>query len=151
MSIFAKQNEANKPKTLEVIDDDPSGKPSRLPLPGETPAPARDRRQKSVIQSDLVITGNLTTTGILEFCGQITGDLSADTLFVTEDGRINGKVSTKHITVSGTLTGNLVAEDATFKSKSATKADIQCERVSVEAGAMIDGHMTCRPKRLNRD
>ena len=147
MSIFVKQTKADERKTPEVFDDELSYVSSRSPLPGEMPAPPRDKRQRSIVQSDLVITGNLSTTGILDFAGRITGDVSSDTLLIGADGQITGQIRTKHLTTTGEITGNLFAEDVTLKSKSLTNANIQCERISVEAGAVIDGNLQCQPNR----
>lgn len=147
MSIFGKQTKIAEQNAPEAYDDELDRVSSRSPLPGEMPAQPRDKRKKSIFQSDLVITGNLSTTGILDFAGHITGDVSADTLFISADGKITGQIRTKHLTTSGEITGNLFAEDVTLKSKSLTNADIQCERISVEAGADIEGNLQCQPSR----
>ena len=56
--------------------------------PAETPnsAAAIDRK-RSVIAEDIVIEGNIVSQGILEFGGQITGDITADTVVLTSTAR----------------------------------------------------------------
>lgn len=149
MSLFAKHD---KPSAAEsnakaAPAKDQAYSTSRAPLPGEMPDPPRDRRHKSVVQSDLVIEGDLKTTGILEFSGAITGDVSADTLSLCQGGRITGDARAKHLSTDGIITGSVSAEDVTLKSKSVTKADIHCQRVSVESGAEINGALDCSPRR----
>lgn len=149
MSLFAKHDkppeaEGHRPTTKT---ESQAYAPSRAPLPGEMPDPPRDRREKSMIQSDLVIEGNLKTTGILEFAGTISGDVSADTLNLSQGGQITGDAKAKHLSTDGVITGSVSAEDVTLKSKSVTNADIHCQRVSVESGAEIKGALDCSPRR----
>lgn len=149
MSLFAKHDKPSEaehnPKAATAKDQ--AYATSRPPLPGEMPDPHRDRRHKSVVQSDLVIEGNLKTTGILEFAGTISGDVSADTLILSQGGQITGDAKAKHLSTDGVITGSVSAEDVTLKSKSVTNADIHCQRVSVESGAEIKGALDCSPRR----
>jgi cytoskeletal protein CcmA (bactofilin family) len=149
MSLFAKHNKpASTPGNRN--GETPQGTlhdASRPALPGEMRDPPRDRRLKSLVQSDLVIEGNLETTGILEFSGTIIGDICVDTLVLKQGGKITGNVQAKHLSSSDTITGRILAEDVTLKSKSITNADIFCQQLSVEPGAAIMGAVECNPRR----
>ena len=57
--------------------------------PTDTPiaTPAIDRK-RSVIAKDILIEGNIVSQGILEFGGQITGDITADAVVLTSTARV---------------------------------------------------------------
>tara|TARA_B110000977_G_scaffold176496_1_gene232236 strand:- start:40 stop:498 length:459 start_codon:yes stop_codon:yes gene_type:complete len=145
MSIFKAQPKTGLQDASENFDNELHSTPKRAPIPAEMPAPAREKRQKSVVQSDLLITGNIRTTGILEFAGQIDGDVSSDTLIISYEGTITGRVSTKHLMSSGNISGKISAEDVQLKSMSQTKAAMRCKRITVEFGAVIEGKVQCLP------
>ena len=60
-----------------------NSKPDATP----TTAAAADRK-RSVIAEDIVIEGNIISQGILEFGGQITGDVTADAVVLTPAARV---------------------------------------------------------------
>jgi cytoskeletal protein CcmA (bactofilin family) len=145
MSIFKTQSKTELQDVSESFGDELHSAPTRAPLPADMPAPARDKRQKSIVQSDLHITGNIQTTGILEFAGHIDGDVSSDTLIISHEGTITGQVSAKHLTSSGNISGNISAEDVQLKSMSQTKAAMRCHKITVETGAVLEGKVLCLP------
>ena len=145
MSIFKTQSKTDLQDISESFGDELHSTPTRAPLPADMPAPARDKRQKSIVQSDLHITGNIQKTGILEFAGQIDGDVSSDTLIISHEGTITGRLSTKHLISSGSISGKISAENVQLKSMSQTKAAMRCKRITVEYGAVIEGKVQCLP------
>jgi len=145
MSIFKTQSKTDLQDDSGSFGDELHSTPTRVPLPADMHAPARDKRQKSIVQSDLHITGNIQTTGILVFAGHIDGDVSSDTLIISHEGSITGQVSTKHLTSSGNIAGKISAEDVQLKTMSQTKAATRCQKITVETGAVLEGKVLCIP------
>lgn len=99
-----------------------------------------DPRKRSRISEDLVIEGNLESRGIVEFGGVMNGNVTADTLVVTQTGHLNGGVQAGHIEIKGQLTGTVHAQNVTIKPSATVAADINYDRVSVEIGAEVQGN-----------
>ena len=100
--------------------------------------PPSDRR-RSVLHDGITITGNWESDGIVEFGGTITGDLTADTLVLTEDGIITGNVRARNVTISGTLDGTIAAVNVTLKPQARVTATIEAQNLAIEFGAQVEG------------
>lgn len=105
-------------------------------IPQTTP-----ERKRSLIGEDVRITGSLTTRGILEFGGEIRGELTADTLVLTRTARVHGKIRARHLTIEGTLQGSAAALNLTLRPSAIVSADLTCERICIEPGAQIGGRI----------
>ena len=99
-----------------------------------------DRRKRSRISEDLVIEGDLESRGIVEFGGVINGNVTADTLVVTQTGQLNGGVQAAHVEIKGQLTGTVHAQNVTINPAATVAADINYDRLSVASGAAVQGN-----------
>lgn len=124
-------------------------KPADVPLkPAEAPsAPAISDRKRSVIAEDIVIEGNIVSQGILEFGGQITGDITADAVVLTSTARVRGRVRARQLTIEGELQGAATALNVSIKTGTRVKANFAYEKLEVASGAQVDGQY----KRISAD
>ena len=76
-----------------------------------TSYPTGDRRC-SVLHDGITINGDWESDGIVEFGGSIVGNVTADTLVVTENGKVRGNVCARNVTIAGTLDGTTSAVKA---------------------------------------
>src|SRR5476651_544677 len=76
-----------------VVSKAPAPAPS-LKRPARTSAP-------SIISSDLVVNGTLTSTGELHIEGQVEGDIRSAALVIGEMALIHGEVVAEDVTVRG--------------------------------------------------
>ena len=108
--------------------------------PSQTPAPttATDRK-RSVIAEDILIEGNIVSQGILEFGGQIKGDITADAVVLTSTARVRGRVRARQLTVDGELQGAATALNVNIKTGARVKANFAYETLEVASGAQVDG------------
>lgn len=113
-----------------------------------TPPKANDERKRSIIQNDIRIEGHFSAEGILEFGGTIVGNVTADTLILTRDGTIHGDINARHVTIEGTQSGKIVALNVNLKSSARLQTDIIYDRLCIESGAQIEGHLHHRPAKL---
>ena len=119
-----------------------SSKPSQTP----TPTAAADRK-RSVIAEDILIEGNIVSQGILEFGGQITGDITADAVVLTSTARVRGRVRARQLTIEGELQGAATALNVSIKTGAIVKANFAYETLEVASGAQVDGEY----KRISAD
>ena len=110
-----------------------SGQP---PFPGSGPAREAGR---SVISSDVRIEGSIATEGVLEFDGQIDGDLAAQALGIGRAAVVRGNVSGAFVTVDGTVEGDITAGTVTLKPSAVVNGAISYGAVTVESGATVNG------------
>lgn len=116
--------------------------------PADTPsATATVDRKRSVIAEDIVIEGNMVSQGILEFGGQITGDVTADAVVLTSTARVRGRVRARQLTIEGELQGAATALNVTIKNGARVKANFAYETLEVASGAQVDGEY----KRISAD
>jgi cytoskeletal protein CcmA (bactofilin family) len=112
------------------------------------PAPARapnPNAGKSVLASDLRITGDITSTGTVEVFGEIEGTLNARGLTIGNEGVVKGTVSAETVEVKGTLDGRVSTQSFTLRASAKVEADINYTSLVIESGAQIEGRFT-RPK-----
>ena len=108
--------------------------------PTDTPiaTPAIDRK-RSVIAKDILIEGNIVSQGILEFGGQITGDITADAVVLTSTARVRGRVRARQLTIEGELQGAATALNVNIKAGARVKANFAYEALEVASGAQVVG------------
>lgn len=108
--------------------------------PDVTPtASAAVDRKRSVIAEDIVIEGNIVCQGILECGGQITGDITADSLILTSTARVRGRLLSRHLTIEGELQGAATALKVSIKSNARVKANFAYETLEIASGAQVMG------------
>ncbi|WP_225029892.1 bactofilin family protein [Xinfangfangia pollutisoli] len=116
---------------------DPTSAPPR-PTPGANAS-------RSVLGSDLKITGEITSSGTIEVLGEIDGNLSADVLTVGIEGRLSGSVSANTVEVKGRLDGKVLTDSFTMRASAQVAADVTYSVLIIESGATIEGRFA-RPK-----
>jgi cytoskeletal protein CcmA (bactofilin family) len=114
----------------------PTAPPQRAPNPNAG---------KSVLASDLRITGEISSTGAVEVFGEIDGNLAARSLMIGSEGSVKGTVSAETIEVKGALDGRVSTESFTLRATARVQADITYTGLIIESGAQIEGRFT-RPK-----
>ena len=122
---------------------------SKSPDPTASPnAPALQDRPggggntKSVLASDLRITGEVSSTGTIEVLGEIEGNLTARGLIVGAEGRVNGTVSAEMVEVKGKLDGRVATQSFALRASAEVSADVTYSTLVIESGARIEGKFT---------
>lgn len=118
----------------------PSAQPPRAPN-----ASASTNAGKSVLASDLRITGEISSTGAVEVFGEVDGTLAARSLMIGSEGSVKGSVSAETIEVKGALDGRVSTQSFTLRATAKVEADTTYTALVIESGAQIEGRFT-RPK-----
>lgn len=98
------------------------------------------QRQRSLLQEDLVIEGNIQGPGILEIDGRLVGDIAVDTVIVAANGSLQGRIVARNLTVFGTVQGQVETTSLVIKAQAVVQSDDMSTSVlSVEEGAVVNG------------
>ncbi len=107
----------------------------------------------NIISEGTAINGELVSNSDTRLGGKLVGDLKVEgTIFVTENGFVDGSIHGKDITISGSVKGQIVATNKVFLvSTSNIMGTISANRLVVEEGAVFNGEcqMGVRSKDLS--
>lgn len=109
-------------------------------------ATPRSSNARSVLASDLRITGEISSTGHVEILGEVDGNVSARGVILGTEGRLNGQISAETVEVKGKLEGKVHAVDFALRATSVVTADVTYKTLVIDSGAQIEGRFT-----LSRD
>ena len=121
---------------------------SKTADPTASPAPrpaGNGNAARSILASDLKITGEITSSGTIEVLGEVDGNITAATLTVGSSGRVSGSVTANTIEVVGRLDGKVDSGSFTMRAASQVAADVSYSSLVIESGAQIEGRFA-RPK-----
>jgi cytoskeletal protein CcmA (bactofilin family) len=116
--------------------------PPSGPMPGATPTLARNgsaRGGESRIGSDLVVVGNLVSSGEIQIDGEVQGDLHGANVTVGETARITGSIVAQDVIVRGTVMGSIRGKRVVLQSSSRVEGDIFHSQLAIEQGAFFEG------------
>ena len=112
-----------------------------------SPSPAANRTERarrgngvaSIIGQDLVITGNLHSTGEVQIEGEVQGDVEARRILVGERAHVVGALIADEVVVRGGVQGQIRGNSVTFQATSRVEGDIFHKSLLIEQGALFEG------------
>ena len=93
----------------------------------------------SVIGPELLVTGNLETTGELRIEGDVQGDVYAARIVVGEQARVAGDMVADEIDIAGAVQGTIRGNTVTFRRGSHVEGEIMHRKLTIEQGAYFEG------------
>lgn len=106
-------------------------------------AASRPRRPEaatvSVIGPDLIVTGNLETTGELRIDGDVQGDVYARRIVIGEQARVAGELVADEIVIGGNVQGSIRGNTVTFQTASRVEGEVYHRKLAIEQGAYFEG------------
>ena len=106
------------------------------------PMKAPSNSVPSIISSDVVVKGNVSTSGEIQLDGTIEGDVKSKNLTIGENGTVKGKVTADDVIVKGSVNGSIVGRNVRLEKSAKLNGDICHQTLSIEAGAYIEGNIT---------
>ena len=106
------------------------------------PMKAPSNSVPSIISSDVVVKGNVSTSGEIQLDGTIEGDVKSKNLTIGENGTVKGKVTADDVIVKGSVNGSIVGRNVRLERSAKLNGDICHQTLSIEAGAYIEGNLT---------
>ncbi len=101
--------------------------------------PPRTSNARSVLASDLRITGEISSTGHVEILGEIDGNVTARGVVLGVEGRLSGQITAETVEIKGKLDGKVISTDFALRSTAKVAADITYRTLVVDSGAEVEG------------
>jgi cytoskeletal protein CcmA (bactofilin family) len=105
------------------------------------PDPASSNARRSVFAQDLVVEGDATSSGPIDVQGNVGGSLRAPEIIVAGSGRVEGSVVAHDLVVLGAVSGRVSARNVQLAPSAVVQADVTHERITIEAGAELEGRL----------
>jgi cytoskeletal protein CcmA (bactofilin family) len=115
----------------------------RAPTPSNKP---RSAGTQCVVDTWLLITGDLAGEGELQVDGKVNGNIRCVRLIVGKAAVINGNVTADEVVVRGEVNGIIRAHRVILQDSARVKSDIFHKTLCVDEGARVEGEV-----RLNED
>lgn len=105
------------------------------------------QENKSVIASDVEITGTIKSNSSIRVEGKLDGELTcAADISIGKSATIKGNLAANSVVVEGTIHGNITVKDKIeMKSTAKVHGDIVAKRLSVEDGVTFIGRSEVNP------
>ncbi len=114
-----------------------------------TPSAPKAKPPASVLSADLVIKGNIKTTGDIQVEGNIEGDVRAHLLTVGEQAIVKGEIMADDIVVNGRVIGRVRGLKVRLTSTARVEGDIIHKTIAIESGAHFEGSVHRRDDPLS--
>ena len=128
----------------------PSGaKPAPSSAPAPVSAAPKPKPAPSMLSSDLVVKGNMKTTGDIQIEGMIDGDIRAHLLTVGEGATVKGEIVADDVVVNGRVIGRVRGLKVRLTSTARVEGDIIHKTIAIESGAHFEGSVQRQDDPLN--
>ncbi len=130
------------PKTPGTETEKPKAPESALARPSSEhalPSAPKVKPATSVLSSDLLVTGNIKTSGDIQVEGTVEGDIRAHLLTVGESATIRGEIVADDIVVNGRVVGRVRGLKVRLTSSARVEGDIIHKTIAIESGAHFEG------------
>lgn len=104
-----------------------------------TPSTPKAKPAASVLSSDLVVTGNMKTTGDIQIEGTVEGDIRAHLLTIGEGATVKGECLADDVVVNGRVVGRVRGLKVRLTSTARVEGDIIHKTIAIESGAHFEG------------
>ena len=103
----------------------------------------------STLSSDLIIKGNMQSSGDILIEGQVEGDIHAHLLTVGEGAVVRGEIVADDIVVNGRVVGRVRGLKVRLTSTARVEGDIIHKTIAIESGAHFEGSVQRQDDPLN--
>ncbi|MGR3661597.1 MAG: bactofilin family protein [Paracoccaceae bacterium] len=139
--MFSKSriNEPGPKKTEEATPPTPDATTTSSGTPEFKPSAPKAKPPVSTLSADLLITGNLKTTGDIMIEGKVKGDIRAHLLTVGEGATVEGECVADDVVVNGRVVGRVRGLKVRLTSSARVEGDIIHKTIAIESGAHFEG------------
>ena len=110
--------------------------------PSRRSAPMKPAGVPSIISADVVMRGNINSSGEIQLDGSLEGDIKAGSLIIGDKAAVKGEVICETVMVRGRVEGGIRAKSVSLAAGAHIMGDILHSSLSVETGAHFEGN--CR-------
>jgi cytoskeletal protein CcmA (bactofilin family) len=141
------------PKAASDTDSKPSmpeaPKPSASAPMGAPITTPKPKPPASTLSADLVVKGNMKSTGDIVIEGTVEGDIRAHMLTVGETATVKGEVVADDVVVNGRIIGRLRGLKVRLTATARVEGDIIHKTIAIESGAHFEGSVQRQDDPLN--
>jgi cytoskeletal protein CcmA (bactofilin family) len=94
----------------------------------------------SIISANLKIVGNLVSDGDVQVDGRIEGDVHSRSLTVSENASIHGEVEAETVRIHGAVYGQIKAANVALGPTAKVVGDVIHTNLVIESGAFLEGN-----------
>ncbi len=128
----------------------PPTKSTAAPPPPAQGAPSnKPKPPTSTLSTDLVIKGNLKSTGDILVEGTVEGDIRAHTMTVGEGATVKGEITADDVVVNGRVIGRVRGLKVRLTASARVEGDIIHKTIAIESGAHFEGTVQRQEDPLN--
>jgi cytoskeletal protein CcmA (bactofilin family) len=95
----------------------------------------------SIIAEDVVLTGNIKTSGALQIEGHVKGDIEVSTLAIGPTGVLDGNVTCRNPSIRGRFSGTSVCRELMVASSAVIDAKVTYQDLTLQRGAVLRGEL----------
>lgn len=100
----------------------------------------KQQKMETIIGSETLIIGELTSNNSLRIDGTVEGNIKADWISVGDTGKIKGNISCRGIVIGGNVNGTINASEIiTITHKGSVVGEIFTVKISIEEGGKFEG------------
>ena len=125
-----KKNNFQNPDTPELVN--------KIIIDGQSEN-IKPESKISNVSENLHITGSVFSSGKISFNGSIKGTLESKSLYVGENGFIDGKVEADEAVILGRIKGTLKGNKVRLAASSRIEGDTYHQVIAIEDGAIYEG------------
>lgn len=114
--------------------------------PSSTP---KAKPPASTLSADLVVKGNMKSTGDIIIEGTVEGDIRAHMLTVGETATVKGEIVADDVVVNGRIIGRLRGLKVRLTATARVEGDIIHKTIAIESGAHFEGSVQRQEDPLN--
>jgi cytoskeletal protein CcmA (bactofilin family) len=104
-------------------------------------AEAAPQIKTSVIAEEVVLTGNIKSTGALQIEGTVKGNMEVSALTIGPTGALEGNVNCKNFSIRGKFSGASVCRELMIASSAVVDAKITYQDLTLQRGAALRGEL----------
>ena len=112
-----------------------------MPADEAVAAPAQPVGGASVLTADVVMEGNLVTSGDLQLDGTLHGSVQATRIIIDASGAVSGQVVAEEVIIHGRVIGPICGVRVHLAPGAQVEGDVLSQSIVVEDGAFIDGQI----------
>lgn len=97
----------------------------------------------SIVDTQLIVEGELSTKGRLVVKGEVRGTIAADTLVIAREGRVFASAKVGRMTIGGFFQGEVVATQMlVILATGNCSGKVTCKNFLVEAGGVLNADVS---------
>jgi len=97
----------------------------------------------AIIAPGMKVNGRLVDRqGDIQVDGRIEGEVRSRLLTIGHDGMVDGVIEAGEVRINGTVKGSIKAETVTLTRTARVEADVEVVNLAIEPGAAFEGNFT---------